>query len=80
MTNQTMKHTPGPWIPKRVGYTWSVRTKTHDLAPYSEEDARLIACAPEMLEVLRMVQGCDIHHEVLRAVDAVVAKATGATP
>lgn len=36
----------------------------------------LAEAAPEMLAALRLVSGLDLHHEVLRAVDAAISKAT----
>ncbi len=61
------KHTPGPWkVQRREGYVgqWEVVSTCEtewwiaDAAPYNErqeENARLIAAAPELLEALEAV-------------------------
>jgi hypothetical protein len=62
-----MKHTPGPWqqhaprIDGKIDQTYREITAWNGFYPegfglsgfMSEADARLIACAPELLEVLR---------------------------
>jgi hypothetical protein len=60
MTNT--QHTPGPWgytRPKNVatfGHNFKIVTGSGDIgAAYKEEDARLIAQAPAMLDALRWV-------------------------
>ena len=57
--NEKLKHTPGPWNEKGI-YVILRYADKHDMdieisdetMPWSREDAKLIAAAPEMLEAL----------------------------
>lgn len=87
-----MPHTPGPW---RVVHTADDRTfidteESNDSfiaqvdrnAPEYEDNAQLIAAAPELLEALKRIiewddTGCDPSRAVLRAARAIIAKAEG---
>lgn len=72
-----MKHTPGPWIVKNK----NVVTNSDFNFVCSEANARLIAAAPEMLELLEEIKkeaiqnadSCD--HELVSKIDAVLKKA-----
>jgi len=84
-------HTPGPWIvaqssnPKN-GSSWR---DIHSLGtPFTpsyvgealENDAHLIAAAPEMLEALRKIESClapDDQDDAALSVRAAIAKAEG---
>lgn len=47
MTNT--KHTPGPWV---VNYEGDVRGADGRTVPWTKDDARLIAAAPDLLAAL----------------------------
>ena len=58
-----MNHTPGPWKAVQRQYWWSIETDTEEITSSpdaerrygcveKEENARLMAAAPEMLEAL----------------------------
>jgi len=52
----TPQHTPGPWTLVNEGMRWCVKTDpTHVYAFRSDDEAnaRLIAAAPEMLDIIR---------------------------
>lgn len=94
-----MKHTPGPWTASgngvhvyknKVGLCVAVSYDPHDMTsrsnpPVAQANARLIAAAPEMLEILQAVQeaaaatanyiGQD--GQLIKKVMAVIAKAKG---
>lgn len=88
-----MKHTPGPWfvsngdllrVARSNGGSPIVVAGVHKIGSRGGAclgdplaNARLIAAAPDLLEALKMVSGVDLHHEVLAAVDAAIAKAEG---
>lgn len=77
------EHTPGPWVMRTWGSTSCVMTEGNDTIAINienEADARLIAAAPEMLELLReCCQGFLLPHGVSLAddVDAFLAKIDG---
>ena len=95
------KHTPGPWRVQATGHSFVVEAHTHTevisvdengnpcrWSEYNEANARLIAAAPELLEVLRLMVAmaetgmCDFnpHDEyVMDKAKAVIDKATGCT-
>lgn len=52
MTNT--KHTPGPWV---VNYEGDVRGADGRTVPWTKDDARLIAAAPELLAALEWAMG-----------------------
>jgi hypothetical protein len=87
-----MKHTPGPWavIESPRGYIVAARDGVYDIAVIrdigSEDNhanARLIACAPEMLEALDKI-ACfapgngDVCEIIAKVARAAIAKAEGA--
>jgi hypothetical protein len=76
------KHTPGPWIVMRGGWTEEgfAQYELHGNRTSCIADARLIAAAPELLEALQAV----IDHGSMTGADwvsdkarAAIAKATG---
>jgi hypothetical protein len=93
------KHTPGPWEVKRSGsgYPYQVHapngnhvkdvTRWASISvpslPEGEANARLIAAAPDLLAIVRAVDG---HHAIPadshlgERIRAAIAKATGETP
>ena len=85
-----MKHTPGPWevtvlYPGQYfeirAETFDVVTATSGLPPLRREaDARLIAAAPELLELLMELQEIVFitrNNELHTRMEAVIAKAKG---
>jgi hypothetical protein len=83
------KHTPGPWavIESPRGYIVAARDGVYDIAVIrdigSEDNhanARLIACAPDLLEALRpLTKGVYwITDAQVKAARAAIAKAEGA--
>lgn len=89
-------HTPGPWIARQRGADWVVEPKDGRLFnvgdalyhPENEANARLIAAAPEMLEMLRdallYIEACEERDIVpssrgdgYRQARAAIAKAEG---
>ena len=83
------KHTPGPWMVDGTeirGEAQHASQRICDMAPgFSDEDARLIAAAPDLLEALQALtklydtdEGCRALPEYLAA-RAAIAKATGGT-
>lgn len=82
------KHTPAPWIVNELSgqITNTDNTKTiaeinyRLLERYGENNAPLIAAAPELLEALigMMVEfGGDFENDAILAAHAAIAKATG---
>lgn len=83
------KHTPGPWFFESSGeaYEIFICDENGDVVDsvagevVNEEDARLIAAAPELLEALQEVERklgwIAIGSELLEKTRAVIAKATG---
>ena len=84
-----MSHTPGPWTVEVRGTKsntwWDVNTATmHGEISVNtgEEDARLIAAAPDLLAALRVAWTRNSNHELMtfdecNAVRAAIAKAEG---
>ena len=80
------QHTPGPWIVeggtlfgKDFGYTVSL----FDLNPYEEneradDDARLIAAAPDLLELVQLVHGSFVGGNVVTFSEDDIAKFSAA--
>lgn len=76
------KHTPGPWTVNGGDDVWiGNRTCVHI---GDEDDARLIAAAPDLLEVLKSLLDMDISYrrgpvvqEAVEKARAAIAKATG---
>ena len=93
-----MNHTPGPWqqhaprIDGKIDQTYREITAWNGFHPegfglsgfMSEADARLIACAPELLEALRGLaypgphEGQPSEADRIATARAVIAKAEGA--
>lgn len=89
---EQVKHTPGPWIDHsfktepgqmiqvRAGYINARETELVALVA-KEEDARLIAAAPELLDVAQSILADDMVQylpaEYVEKVRAAIAKATG---
>ena len=85
-----MKHTPGPWK-QGEGLENNLKTDVfigpHCIDVGTEEDAALMAAAPEMLEALNSIRDIlayDHHNSVtstwdaeLDIIDSAIAKATG---
>ena len=88
------KHTPGPWV---VAHSFRGIYSQHPApgpvqvcrAPENFHDqwdanAPLLAAAPDMLQMLRIVEryfDTEVPHPILQAdINEVIAKATGATP
>lgn len=83
------KHTPGPWRPvaienKRISVISERNGLVCNLIYCKQENARLIAAAPELLEALELVKGGtkfdvdnDFTREITRRIDAAIAKAKG---
>ena len=89
-----MTHTPGPWKYLKVGYLLQQdKTPTFEISSpegtywiahaLTEEDAQLIAAAPEMLDMLKAVKdyvmvpfdrGCSMNIQIVE----LIAKAEGA--
>jgi len=87
-----MKHTPGPWemieqpYADRPGCLWIIDRKDAERAiayvESTKDNARLIACAPELLAALKRLRSwCgseyQSHPDIDAHVDAVIAKAEG---
>lgn len=62
MDTEKTKHTPGPWMVRKMREHYAIESETRRVAEVrhasgpdwdSELDARLIAAAPELLEALR---------------------------
>ena len=84
-----MTHTPGPWatLERRRGQ-WAVTAPTEPGASWiiaeraTEDDARLMAAAPDLLAALKNVvrcieaEGCD--HVAVEGAAAAIARAEGA--
>lgn len=75
MSNETQaSHTPGPWAHRKMRHHFAIetasRTRVADVGfivrpdgSTSEDDARLIAAAPELLDALHQVEdalGCNL--------------------
>ena len=84
---EQVKHTPGPWITHNGG-VYSAKAKDEKLyaemsvaACHTPEDARLIAAAPELLDVAQSILADDMVQylpaEYVEKVRAAIAKATG---
>jgi len=86
------KHTPGPWVVDQLvdGYDIHASEARCHVATASdpemvwgaigrEEDARLIAAAPELLEALKQIanMGVPVQKEEHRIARAAIAKAKG---
>lgn len=88
-STENAKHTPGPWRVVETKSAFQVRDHFAERIcsidtrrVRQEEDARLIASAPEMLEVLRKIAETPLHdeqavYENKLAVIAAIAKAEG---
>lgn len=77
------RHTPGPWLDWET-LKW-LREPKHLLAETA--DARLIAAAPDLLEMLQELRECadywseyDVPVGIVERMDAVLAKALGVPP
>ena len=79
-------HTPGPWIAEPIGVMgeWGIHTengRVDEIASCDENNARLIAAAPDLLEALiRVVDRAslsDLPDFVIAGCRAAIAKATG---
>ena len=78
------EHTPGPW---HVDYTQGIVTKDgvpiayvyNDYSDTPLPDARLIAAAPDLLAVLKAIEGCNVWlpFGLLAQTRAAIAKAEG---
>ena len=86
------EHTPGPWIVKHAGNQdeiWADRGLVAELNLYlhgstvTGANARLIAAAPELLELIEYVRNhaylVDLSEETIRNIDTVIAKIKGGT-
>lgn len=88
MENKTMKHTPGPW---KAGY-WgdvvvdsfgvfiaSLRAPKDEMSYEAERDAnaRLIAAAPELLDLLKRINWAFYVDGTTKAVKQVMAETKG---
>lgn len=89
------KGTPGPWVVNEIGQHWNNKALTHLEITYGEdgecicdtvyqrEDAKLIAAAPELLEVLKLILSyhddgnCVLHKEDVSMARAAINKALG---
>ncbi len=73
-----MTHTPGPWTASEGIGGWDVRDfdKCSVVEELSEDDARLIATAPEMLATLKWFE-LSISYEDRLHVRTIIAKAEG---
>lgn len=81
------KHTPGPWCALKYPdvKSWTVAAQGSVASKIkTEQDARLIAAAPEMLEALEQIKGLlpDIEGEgplgtIENIIDHAIAKAEG---
>ncbi len=97
MSEKQVTHTPGPWVVKHdekglpfIGVKSDPWTYNGTIASVdtSEKDARLIAAAPEMLEMCKLLEECmetidgkdgyDASYELAK-VRAVLAKVEGET-
>ena len=98
MSEKQETHTPGPWVVKHdekglpfIGVESDPRTYNGTIASVdtSEKDARLIASAPELLEMCKLFEECmanldgasepfDTSYELAK-VRAVLAKVEGET-
>ena len=75
-----MSHTPGPWKLERKSVL--IPVASHEWAEAyggSEANARLIACAPEMLEALKRIKqtGVFVGAIAQEMMDAAIARAEG---
>ncbi len=93
-TVRTRKHTDGPWNvcrqnPSPTTGEWMVSGATHGYLAEVRDcgsgdvaaNARLIAAAPDLLDVAEMVLALatiDTSHELIKAATAAIAKARGA--
>ena len=92
-----LKHTPGPWVVDEIGppheytrYVVRAEGRGQIMKTIDEDDARLIAAAPEMLEALMLAHEellniarlQDWHSETFRGkiekITTAIVKATGA--
>ena len=93
MSNKQVTHTPGPWelVQERDYLNLQEKDTNLVIAQFigsSDEDARLIAAAPEMLEMCKLLEECmetidgkdgyDASYELAK-VRAVLAKVEGET-
>ena len=83
-----MSHTPGPWEVRRGIKQWTVdylacgKFKRNIAHVWDDEDARLIAAAPDMLAMLEELQECayywseyDVPLGIVERLDEVIRKA-----
>lgn len=90
ITMPNAQHTPGPWHFDRHGYALYVNSGNTLVAALSmdgkhletsEANARLIAAAPNLLEVLRQIISdglhCDVVPHLQRKARAAIRQATG---
>jgi hypothetical protein len=85
---EKQKHTPGPWVTDCHGYIKSAETTVAQVfgPPFScrEPNSKLIAAAPDLLEVLIELQECaeywseyDVPLGIVDRINAAIKKATG---
>jgi hypothetical protein len=93
MSTTEGQHTPGPWTWERDDSGWAdvlvgaggavVLDADDTVSPVLEDDARLIAAAPDLLaalEVLLAFEGWDEFLRAMKAGRAAIARARGVTP
>lgn len=85
MSRETMSFTPGPWEwygdKLRVeGGRPVVLAPVQSSIDVSEEDARLIAAAPELLEALKGIMDAPMSTKAMLAAHAAIVQATGGEP
>lgn len=89
------KHTPGPWSVYDRGIGFEVVTEDGETVnqgfrgTFGEEDANLIAAAPDLLEAAKLVYDCafldsrcteDQWNKAVEAIETAIAKADGVNP
>jgi len=77
------KHTPGPWAVHPQALMGVHQPELECWIPQNKKDARLIAAAPDLLEVLQAILNdgfhCDVVPHLHQKARAAIAKATGST-
>jgi hypothetical protein len=88
-------HTPGPWELIQEGwdgqFIYGFDSRVHGgskrfIAEVSldfdgaEDNARLIAAAPDLLAVLKKIRDYHVNHHVIFEIDSAIKKATGGQP
>jgi hypothetical protein len=78
------KHTPGPWVVAGESGDYFPTLADYSPIPATEENARLMAVSPKMLDALKTAKWMlerdyidDQKMAVIRKCDAVIAEATG---